>query len=102
MRVRWLVPALTLPGQVVHDMALLFAALWRQLVHGMDPPSGFRAQAVRYGASGPGDKTRRALLLGGRSVAPNTYALGLDAERGVLVVHQLVMTEPGEAGCSDS
>jgi hypothetical protein len=102
MRVRWLVPALMLPGQVVHDMALLFGALWRQLVDGTEPPSGFRAEAVRYGAQGARGKTRRVLLLGGRSVPPNTFALGIDAESGVMVVHQLVLTESGEVECSDS
>jgi hypothetical protein len=33
------------------------------------------------------------LLVGGRSVAPNSFVLGLDAERDVMVVHQLVVTE---------
>ena len=38
-------------------------------------------------------RTRRALLVAGKSVAPNTFVLGLDAERDVMVVHQLVLTK---------
>jgi hypothetical protein len=33
------------------------------------------------------------LLIGARSVAPNTIAAGIDSERNVIVVHQLVATE---------
>jgi hypothetical protein len=33
------------------------------------------------------------LLVGGRSVAPNTFVLGIDRERSVMVVHQLVASE---------
>jgi hypothetical protein len=32
------------------------------------------------------------LLIGGRSVAPNSFALGMDEDRDVMVVHELVVT----------
>jgi hypothetical protein len=38
------------------------------------------------------------LMVGGRSVAPNTFVLGLDRARGVLVVHHLVLPEREAAG----
>jgi multisubunit Na+/H+ antiporter MnhE subunit len=96
MRVEWLVPALRLPGQVVRDTGIVFAALWRRLAHGEQPPSGFRELPVRYGDTSDEGVTRRVLLVGGRSVAPNTFVLGIDRERNVMVVHQLVANE-GEA-----
>jgi hypothetical protein len=37
--------------------------------------------------------TRRALYVGGQSVAPNTFALGIDKDRDVMIVHQLVVTK---------
>ena len=40
--------------------------------------------------------TRRALLVGGRSVAPNSFVLGIDPDRDVMVIHQLVVNQ-GEA-----
>jgi multisubunit Na+/H+ antiporter MnhE subunit len=97
MRIEWIVPALSLPGQVGRDTVIVFAALWRQLAHGQEPRSGFRAVPARYGGQDAKALTRRVLLVGGRSVAPNSFVLGLDSERDVMVVHQLVLDEE-EAG----
>jgi multisubunit Na+/H+ antiporter MnhE subunit len=97
MRIEWLVPALRLPGQVARDTVTVFAALGRQLLSGHGPRSAFREIPVRVGLDGDEDLTRRVLLIGGRSVAPNAFALGIDKERGVLVVHELV-PQAGEGG----
>jgi len=40
MRIRWLVPALRLPGQILAYTAVVFAALARQLIRGEQPASG--------------------------------------------------------------
>ena len=96
IRVEWLIPVLGLPGQVVRDTVIVFAALWRRLARGQEPASGFRELPVRYGDNTAAGKTRRALQVGGQSVAPNTFALGIDRDRDVMVVHQLVVTS-GEA-----
>jgi multisubunit Na+/H+ antiporter MnhE subunit len=96
MRIEWLVPALSLPVQVVRDTVIVFTALWRRLARGEEPASGFRELPVRYGDDSAEGKTRRALYVGGQSVAPNTFALGIDRDRDVMIVHQLVVTR-GEA-----
>lgn len=93
MRAGWLVPALSLPGQVARDTVIVFVALWRRLVRGEQPPSGFREIPARFGGASDEAVTRRVLLVGGRSVAPNTFVLGIDRERNVMVVHQLVANE---------
>jgi multisubunit Na+/H+ antiporter MnhE subunit len=93
MRIAWLVPALSLPGQVASDTVIVFAALWRRLVRGEEPPSGFRQVPVAYGTDTAEGETRRVLLVGGKSVAPNSFVLGLDAEREVMVIHQLVVNQ---------
>jgi multisubunit Na+/H+ antiporter MnhE subunit len=90
MRIEWLVPALGLPGQVVRDTAVVYRALWRRLARGEQPPSAFLELPVRYGDESFEGMTRRALLVGGTSVAPNTFVLGIDSERDVMVVHRLV------------
>jgi multisubunit Na+/H+ antiporter MnhE subunit len=90
MRIEWLGPALRLPAELVADTWTVFAALWQQLARGQQPSSGFREIAVRFCGRSMEAKTRRALLVAGKSVAPNTFVLGLDAERDVMVVHQLV------------
>ena len=90
IRVTWLIPALSLPGQVVRDTGIIYHALWRRLVHGEQPPSAFVELPARYGNDTPEGMTRRTLLVGGTSVAPNTFVLGIDPERDVMVVHRLV------------
>jgi multisubunit Na+/H+ antiporter MnhE subunit len=90
LRAEWLVPALRLPGQLLRDTGIVFAALWRLLARGERPASAFIEMPVRYGGQSAEDKTRRSLLIGGHSFAPNRFVLGLDPERGTMVVHQLV------------
>lgn len=94
MRAEWVVPALRLPVDLIRDTVIVFAALWRRLAHGEQPRGGFREEHVRFGPSTAEARTRRSLLVGGLSVAPNKFVLGLDPERDVMVVHQLVLDEP--------
>ena len=96
IRARWLARVIGLPGQVAGDTVIVFAALWRRLAHGADPPSGFRRLPVRYGDDTAEGRTRRALLIGGRSIAPNSIAAGIDKDTDTMVIHQLVVNE-GEA-----
>lgn len=96
IRAGWLVRVIELPGQVAGDTVIVFAALWRRLAHGEEPPSGFRRLPVRYGDDTAEGRTRRALLIGGKSIAPNSIAAGLDKDTDTMVIHQLVVNE-GEA-----
>jgi multisubunit Na+/H+ antiporter MnhE subunit len=95
MRIRWLVPALRLPGQVAADTVTVYAALWRRLARGEQPDSTFVTEPVRFGDDTPAGVTRRVLLIGARSVAPNAFALGLDSATQTMVLHQLVAKEGG-------
>jgi multisubunit Na+/H+ antiporter MnhE subunit len=96
MRIEWLVPALSLPGQVVRDTVIVYRALWRRVARGEQPPSAFADLPARYGDDSPEGVTRRVLLVWGTSVAPNTFALGIDSERDVMVVHRLVADREGK------
>jgi multisubunit Na+/H+ antiporter MnhE subunit len=96
IRARWLARAIELPGQVAGDTVIVFAALWRRLARAEEPPSGFRVLPVAYGDDTPAGQTRRALLVGGKSIAPNTFVLGIDKATDTMVIHQLVVNE-GEA-----
>ncbi len=93
VRLRWLAAAWRLPGQVLGDTVLVFRALGRQLIRGETPDSGFRERPVRAGGDSSADVTRRVLLVGANSLAPNTVVLGIDEERDVMIVHQLVAEE---------
>jgi multisubunit Na+/H+ antiporter MnhE subunit len=96
IRARWLARVIELPGQLAGDTVIVFAALWRRLARAEEPPSGFRVLPVVYGDDTAEGKTRRALLVGGKSIAPNTFVLGIDKETSTMVIHQLVANE-GEA-----
>jgi len=100
MRIEWLVPALRLPGQLARDTVTVYAALWRRLVRGEQPPSTFVELPARYGDDSALGATRRALLIGGTSVAPNTFVLGIDSSRDVMVVHRLV-AGPDDIGVTE-
>jgi len=94
IRAAWLVRALGLPGQVARQTVMVFAALARTLFTKAPPASGrFRELPVSYGDDTPLGVTRRVLLTGARSLAPNEFVLGIDAERDVMVTHQLVEEE---------
>jgi len=90
MRARWLLPALRLPGRVGADTMAVYLALWFKLTRNEDPAGGFVEVPVDPGEDGPAGAVRRTLIVGGRSFTPNGFVLGIDAERRVMVVHQLV------------
>lgn len=90
MRLEWLAAALRLPWQVVSDMLTVYRALWRCIARGEQPDSAFVTEPVRFGDDTAEGMTRRALLIGARSVAPNAFALGIDSDTGTMVLHELV------------
>ena len=85
----WLGEVVRLPADVVRDTWTVFGALARTLVRRQAPASAFKQLPVADGADTPTGTLRRAFVIGVRSFAPNTFALGIDAERNALVVHQL-------------
>lgn len=91
IRTAWLPRALGLPVQVVRHTFLVFAALARTLFTKAPPPRGrFRELPVKYGDDTSLGETRRVLLIGAKSLAPNEFVLGIDEEREVMITHQLV------------
>jgi multisubunit Na+/H+ antiporter MnhE subunit len=77
-------------------MVIVYTALWRRLTRGEQPSSMFLEVPVRFGDDSAEGVTRRTLLIGGTSVAPNTFVLGIDKDRDVMVVHRLVAGNPAE------
>jgi multisubunit Na+/H+ antiporter MnhE subunit len=88
-----------LPAEVARDTLIVFGALARMLVTGRAPEGGY----AEVPAGGPDGEAGGVLLTGIRSLAPNTFVVGVDAERDVLLVHRLVSggasaSMPGGAG----
>ena len=98
LRRGWLAPAWRIPILAARDTILLWAALWRRVAHG----AAIRGRVVEVPVSVPSDGRLTAgkelLLTMGISVTPNTFVLGLDRQRRVLVVHQAVPTRPSSVG----
>jgi multisubunit Na+/H+ antiporter MnhE subunit len=107
VRPEWRLAAemLRLPAEVARDTLTVFGALVRMLVTGRAPeggyaelpaggPPGEKGAPARDKGAPPGE-AGRVLLTGVRSFAPNTFVLGIDDERRVLVVHRLVAPGAG-------
>jgi multisubunit Na+/H+ antiporter MnhE subunit len=96
LRWRWfLLLAQRLPGRALADCAVVFQALRRRRVSGE-----FRAVPFDIEHLKRTDSTRRALVIAGVSVAPNSLVITVDPKRDRLLVHQLVHT-PNPPGDGD-
>jgi hypothetical protein len=89
-QVGWLRLLPALPYRVVVDSAAVFAELGRHLL--LRRPLRGRVRTLRFEAGAERDASstaRRAFALWLASFAPNTFALGIDGERNVIVLHEL-------------
>jgi multisubunit Na+/H+ antiporter MnhE subunit len=89
-RLRWALGLWQLPLQAVLDTGLLVAVLWRRLVLRRPVGGSFRAVPFRATGEDPETAARRVVAKGVASFAPNTYALDVDREHELILVHQLV------------
>lgn len=93
VRRRWLRYAWRPLLRLFPDTARVMGVLLRQLVLRRPARGSFRAVPFRFGyETGAHDTTRRSLAKAVGSFAPNSYVVGVDAERELLLVHQL---DPG-------
>ena len=89
-RLSWLRRFARLPGLVLVDCAIVGAALWRRVILRRTVEGVFRSVPFDAGGDDAVSAARRALVTAGISLAPNTYLVDMDRERGILLVHQLV------------
>jgi hypothetical protein len=97
VRVRWLArlyrPMITVPKDVVSVSLLAVRAL-------VDRPAAygtFRVESFDCIGDDPHRAGRLALAEAVGSLAPNTFVVGIDPERGLIFAHQLKRTEGREA-----
>jgi hypothetical protein len=83
-RLRWLLRVWRLPAVFPRDMWLLVVALFRRQ-HGR-----FYALPSQQLGDVPRGAAQRVTMQTAASFAPNTYVIGTDYERDVVLVHQLV------------
>ncbi|MFZ0387920.1 MAG: hypothetical protein WAL22_19820 [Solirubrobacteraceae bacterium] len=93
------VEALVLPWWLLRGWRLLYkipqdvgTVCWEALVQLVAPQpvrGEFRARRFDVGEPSPTELGRRALVEALGSLAPNTIVIGIDDQRGLLLVHQL-------------
>ena len=96
-RLRWLLWLGHIPQGVIHDTAILLVVLWRRLARRERPQSAFRLVRFPTGGDDPEATARRAFATAASALAPNTYVIGLDRERGAALIHQLAPGTPEQA-----
>jgi hypothetical protein len=95
-RLRWIAELGALPVRSVVESARVLAALGRQLLGKQRMRGRFRTVEVALPQDPSENAARRALLIFGESFAPNSYVLGVDQFRGLMLVHELVPSEAAE------
>lgn len=88
-RLRWLRRIHRPLTKVPSDIAVLSALAFRQLVRPRNANGVFRSVPFRCGDDDALETGRRALAESLGSFAPNTIIVGVDAERELLLGHQL-------------
>lgn len=94
-RVRWLARSWRIVPKLLRDTGTLWTVLYRRIVRREDVTGAWRAIPFEWGEDDSRTTAKRALLVIAISATPNTYAVGIDRERDLLLVHQLV-TGPRE------
>jgi multisubunit Na+/H+ antiporter MnhE subunit len=74
------------------DLVLVLLAIVRQVFERKRARGRIRAMPFRHGGDAPDAAGRRALAESLGSFAPNTIVIGVDDERNLIIVHQLVPT----------
>lgn len=90
--VRGLLQAWRPLARAPRDLVLVTSAVLRQVVAPKPQCGRLRALPFRHGGDAPTAHGRRALAEGLGSFAPNTIVVGIDEDRDVILVHQLVPT----------
>jgi hypothetical protein len=88
--------AAALPAAIVRDTFVVFGALFARLT-GRDVRDALVAIPFDAGSANASG-TRRALVVALKGLSPNSVPVGIDAERGVLLVHELVKPRAKPAG----
>ena len=98
VRPRWLPRAARLPRLIITDTWMVMAALVQRILFRRSVRGKFLALPFDPGDDDdPYAAGRRALITAAISVTPNTYVVGIDADRNLILVHQLVPASPAKA-----
>src|SRR5213594_4222719 len=86
---RWLIEFWREPGYVVSGSPIIFWVLLRRLILRKEPDSVFRSIPFDASGSTPRAAARRALALVLTTIPPNFIVIGIDENKGAMLVHQV-------------
>jgi hypothetical protein len=89
IRIAWLARIYRLLVRIPADIAIVSWVALRALVGRDASPGAFRTLRFRCGDDEALESGRRALAEAIGSVAPNTFVIGIDPERKLILAHQL-------------
>ncbi|HLY86016.1 MAG TPA: hypothetical protein VKO84_05840 [Gaiellaceae bacterium] len=90
--VRWLARFGSVPHQIVIDFGIITMALWRSLLH----RSVVRGEYRAHRSPAAEGQSARAWAAWAAQFSPNAYVVEIDAERELVLVHDLVPNRPSE------
>ncbi|MDQ4058175.1 MAG: Na+/H+ antiporter subunit E [Actinomycetota bacterium] len=95
--IAWLLRAVRLPRRIFVDNLVVLGAAVRHVTGRRRAVGAFRAVRFRTGGEDSRSATRRALVISAITVTPNTYVVGVDKDRDLILCHQLVPARPEDA-----
>lgn len=93
-RLKWLLRAWRLPWLVLSDFGVVSIALWRHVAGSKRLRGAFRAVPFPARGEDPVSAARRAAATAAGSLAPNAYVVGFAQDEDLMLVHELVPTQP--------
>jgi multisubunit Na+/H+ antiporter MnhE subunit len=97
LETRWVVRALKVPWLVLREFAVVTRVLFRSLARGERPSGSFRLAPFPVGGNEPTARARRAFVAVAETLSPNSYVVGMYADEGGVLVHDLE-PKPPEGG----
>jgi multisubunit Na+/H+ antiporter MnhE subunit len=88
-RARWVMRVWRIPVRIGLESVRAFGVLANHVTGRKRVRGTYRAIEFRHGGTGPRDGARRALATVAVSVSPNTFVIGFDPDRDIVLVHQL-------------
>lgn len=90
-RLVWLLQAWREPWYILEGCTTIFWVFLKHFIH--PEPSVLREVVYDPGGSEPADAARRALAITYTTVPPNFVVLGIDFDKRVMLVHQVIESE---------
>ena len=90
--IRWILAGWRIPGYLVGDAVLIYAALFERLFS--RKPTASRILALEFPSGGSDERsaTRRALAIILTNMSPNFLVIGIDQQQNLMLVHQIRAT----------